>query len=116
MGSTLPSQDPVQLKMDYILDLRTVSGTWTAQAGKNAARVPIALSAVILQVSIHRFVFKHATSTVTCFYKNTWLHPRAHKKEPLISLSQWCMVKSSITEEGEKKVCHVQSTETLHLK
>lgn len=42
--------------MDCIPDLRTVSGTWTAQGGRNAAGERIALSAVTLQVSVHDVV------------------------------------------------------------
>lgn len=50
--SLLPSQDPVQLQMDRLPDLRTVSLTSTVQAGRNAARDPAASSAVILQVNM----------------------------------------------------------------
>lgn len=39
--------------LDRILDVRSASGTWTAQDGKNAARHRIAPSAVSLQVSMH---------------------------------------------------------------
>lgn len=55
--SSLPNQDSVQLQMDCIPELRTVSGTLTAQAGKNAASDQVALSAAILQVSRHHNCF-----------------------------------------------------------
>lgn len=50
----LPSQDPVQLQMDRLPDLRTVTWTWTVQAGRNAARA----SAVILQVSMNELLIR----------------------------------------------------------
>lgn len=51
--SLLPSQDHVQLQMDRLPDLRTVSLISTVQAGRNAAADPAASFAVILQVSMN---------------------------------------------------------------
>ncbi|KAG7222808.1 hypothetical protein INR49_016060 [Caranx melampygus] len=57
--------------MDSIPALRTVSGTWTAQAGKNAARDLVAVSAVILQVS-----GALQSDEVSVYYLSSWpVHP-----------------------------------------
>ncbi|KAF3841494.1 hypothetical protein F7725_007356 [Dissostichus mawsoni] len=66
-----PGHDPVQLQMECITDLRAVSGTLTARAGKNAVRVPFVTSAVILQ-PVHPF--RTATSILIACNLTLSLH------------------------------------------